>query len=191
VTARRLAAAVLLLWATPASAHTVLGIGGFTGGLLHPVLVLAHALSLVALGLLIGSRPGRTTAFVSFAVALACGLVALTFAVGETLAPLILLADAALIALIVACDWTPPTSMTVLLAAIAGGAIGLDSPPDAVTLEEGNLMLVGTWLGACTALALVAAAGCRLQRPWQVLGVRIAGSWIAASALLVLVQALR
>ena len=52
-------------------------------------------------------------------------------------------------------------------------------------------MLVGTGLAACATLAAVIAGANLLNRPWQRLGVRIAGSWIAASALLALTLELR
>ena len=55
--ARLLAAAALVLSAQPALAHPPpLGIGGFPGGLLHPLFVPAHALAVLALGLLIGQQ---------------------------------------------------------------------------------------------------------------------------------------
>jgi urease accessory protein len=191
VNARRLAGIFVLLSATPACAHTVIGIGGFPGGLLHPILVPAHLFSLLALGLLISQQRERVIASVSFIAALVIGLIALTFAVGETAAPSVMLANTALAGVMVAAAWTPPKPVVWLLAAITGGMLALDSPPDAVTIEEGNLMLVGTALGACATLVAVVAGASLLRRPWQRLGVRIAGSWIAASALLVLALELR
>jgi urease accessory protein len=180
-------ALLLLCAATPASAHMpIAGVGGFYGGLVHPILVPAHALSVLALGLLIGGRSDRAVAMIVFAVALAGGLIALTFAIGETAAADVLLADTALIGLIVAAAWQPPHLIVWLLAAISGAALALDSPPDAITIEEGNAMLLGTWLGAAITLAAVIELVVRLTRAWQRIGVRVAGSWIAASAMLVL-----
>jgi len=187
----RLAVALILLSATPAGAHTVLGIGGFQGGLLHPILVPAHLLGLFALGLLIGQRSKGMIAYACFAAALVSGLVALTFAIGETAAPTVLLATTAVAGVLVASDWALPSPFLWLLAAISGGALALDSPPDAVTLAEGNLMLLGTALGAGATLALIIAGTRCLHRPWLKVGVRIAGSWSAASALLVLALELR
>src|SRR5438094_7624365 len=79
-----------------AVAHAPMG-EGVSGGLLHPYLVPAHAMSLVALGLFIGSRPEQGIHLLSFAVALIVGLVALTFAVAETPASGILLSNAGMI----------------------------------------------------------------------------------------------
>jgi urease accessory protein len=165
------------------------GLGqAFAEGLLNPVLVPAHALAMIALGLFIGRQPGRVTLLV-FAAALIGGLVALTFAVGATPARIVLLADAAIIGVLVAAAWVPPRSISWLLAAVAGTA--LDSPPQALTIAEGNATLAGTALGAGAALVAVSlVAGCATHR-WQQLGVRILGSWIAASAILVLAVLLK
>ena len=48
------------------------------------------------------------------------------------------------------------------------------------------MTLIGTGLGACCALAIVIIAVRSLQRGWHRIGVRIVGSWMAASAILVL-----
>ena len=59
MSARRwlLAAMAFVLSAQPAFAHPApLGIGGFPGGLIHPLFVPAHAMAVVALGLLIGQQ---------------------------------------------------------------------------------------------------------------------------------------
>ena len=54
---RCLTAALLLLAPGVALAHGPMpGVGSFYGGLLHPVMVPSHLITLVALGLLIGQR---------------------------------------------------------------------------------------------------------------------------------------
>jgi urease accessory protein len=103
----------------------------------------------------------------------------------------VLLAAAAIVGVLVAAAWVPPRPVGWLLAAFAGVALALDSPPQALTIAQGNATLVGTALGACAALIAVSlVAGCA-SRPWQQLGVRILGSWIAASAILVLAVLLK
>lgn len=177
----------MVLAAHPASAHApISGVGGFTGGLLHPILVPAHAMSLVALGLFIGQQHERRIAALVFTAALAAGLLAIAFAVGETVAGDVLLVNTALLGLLVAAAWPPPKFIGWVLAAVGGAALALDSPPDAITIAEGNVILIGTGLGTCIALAVVVAIARCLMRPWQQIGVRIVGSWIAASAILVL-----
>ena len=62
----------------------------------------------------------------------------------------------------------------------------MDSPPQAISLTVATLTLIGTGLGAWLTLAVVAAAARRREAAWQKIGARILGSWIAASAVLVL-----
>jgi hypothetical protein len=69
---------------------------------------------------------------------------------------------------------------------IAGLALGLDSPPQVVWLADATASLVGTGLSAVLAFALVVLIAAHLTRIWQRIGLRILGSWIAASATLVL-----
>src|SRR5258708_21289869 len=66
-------AAVVLWQCDPASAHTIEGLSGFYGGLLHPVLTPTHGLALLGLGLLIGQQPAdkRRLPQMLFALALA------------------------------------------------------------------------------------------------------------------------
>jgi hypothetical protein len=161
--------------------------GAFAQGLLQPLVKPAHALSLLALALLFG-RHGRTGwQFLGvFAIALAGGLTAIARAVGTTPAVDVLLAGAALAGLLLAFQSPLPKPVGWLIAAVAGAALGLDSPPTAITLAAANATLVGTGVGACSALALITAAAMLIRSDWQRIGLRIVGSWIAASAILVL-----
>jgi hydrogenase/urease accessory protein HupE len=159
---------------------------GLIGGLLHPLSVPAHVLALLAIGLLIGRRSERLILLAAFVAGLAAGLGALALAVATTSAANILLAATTLSALLVALAYQVPALVSVLLVAIAGIALGLDSPPEAISLPVAAAMLIGTGIGASFAVAVVAAGASRLGRPWQQIGVRILGSWIAASAILVL-----
>jgi hypothetical protein len=51
-------------------------------------------------------------------------------------------------------------------------------------------MLLGTALGASTALAVILIVGSVIKSRWQRLGMRILGSWIAATAVLALTAAM-
>jgi hypothetical protein len=155
---------------------------------MHPLAVPAHAVALLVLGLLIGQqRPGvRRMTLPAFIVGLTAGLSAIAFAVGPTSAADVLLAAAAVTGLLVALACPMPTLACAVLAVVTGGALGLDSPPEVIALSAATVMLIGTWLGACLALAGVVACSSRLTRVWQRIGVRIVGSWVAASAILVL-----
>jgi hypothetical protein len=170
----------------PAAAHTIEGLGGFYGGFLHPVLTPTHGLALLGLGLLIGQQPAdrRWLPQMLFALALAASLVALACAVGETPAGAVLLVGVALSGALVAAAFRLTILVLGPLAAVIGAAIGLDSPPEVVSFQEAIVMLIGTGLGAAIALGLVVEGAARMARDWQLIGVRVLGSWTAASALL-------
>ena len=163
-------------------------LAAFFAGLSHPWLTPTHALGLVALGLLISQQasPRRFLAQMLFALALAAGLMALVDAVGETPAADVLLAGAGISGALVAAGFPLPVLVLGALAVAIGAALGLDSPPEVISLEAAAAMLVGTLAGAVLALALLARVASRTKRDWQKIAVRVLGSWAAASALLAL-----
>jgi urease accessory protein len=189
VIAWTLAAALLLLAAGPALAHPApLGLSGFSGGLLHPLFVPAHLLAVAALGLLIGAqapRP-RRVAMAIYVIAVLAGLGAIALAYAPTQAEPVLLICAALSGLLAALNLPLPRALGWPLAAATGAALGLDSPPDAVSLAAANRALLGAALGAAVLLVVIAEVSALPRHDWARIGLRIAGSWIAASAILVL-----
>jgi hypothetical protein len=79
-----------------------------------------------------------------------------------------------------------PVIVTTMLALIGGVAVGLDARPEAPSLPSAALAGAATVLGG-TALALVVAAlVLSREKFWQEIAVRVAGSWITASAVLYL-----
>jgi urease accessory protein len=162
----------------------------FVDGLLNPLTTPAHMLTLLALALLLAQQPQRSAVLLLFALALAAGFVAIVLAVETTPARTVLLAVAATLGVMVAAAWAPKL-LAWLLATIAGAALALDSPPQAVTIAEAYATLAGTTVGACAILVVVAPLAAHAKADWQRLGVRILGSWIAASAILVLAVQLR
>ena len=162
----------------------------FVDGLLNPLTTPAHVLTLLALSLLMALQPQRFVVLLVFALALAAGFLAIVLAVETTPARTVLLTLAAALGVMVAAVWAPKL-LARLLAAIAGAALALDSPPQAVRIAEAYATLAGTTLGACAMLVVVAAIAGHAKADWQRLGVRIVGSWIAASAILVLAVQLR
>jgi hydrogenase/urease accessory protein HupE len=174
--------------ATPAMAHPPpLGLSGFSGGLLHPLFVPAHAMALLGLGLLIGRQQawGRV-AILSAVIGLAAGLGVMTLGVVPVWMNEIVLGCALLGGASVALNRPLPEVVGCVFAVLIGFCIALDSPPEAISLSEANRMLLGTGLGAVALLVIAATAVGRLKTNWAQIAVRILGSWIAASALLVL-----
>ena len=186
-----LLAMMLVLLASPAYAHPPpIGIGGFWGGLLHPYFVTAHAAAIVALGLLVGQQGwGRVTP-IAFIGALMAGLGLIALAVVPRYANEALLVLAAICGLLAALAKPLPEPVGIALGVLTGIAVGLDSPPEVLSVREANLMLIGTGLGASLFLVLVIEGASKLAQPWQRIGARIVGSWIAAAAILVLALSL-
>lgn len=188
---RTLLPAVLLLslvLSTPASAHApIMGIGGVLGGVLHALLIPEHGLSLLALGLVLGrqQQPVRHAGLLIFFGALACGLAAAAVVGEETLAAEVLVAAAGLLGLLVAAAWMPPF-LGLPLAAVAGLTMALDSWPEGRSMGEAVKMLIGSGLGAAAALCIIAEGTVLVHGRAQLIVARVAGSWIAAIAILVL-----
>jgi urease accessory protein len=184
--ARASIAGAFVATVAPAWAHPVFGVTGFAGGLLHALLVPTHVIAVVAFALLIGQQRWGHGAVIAYAAAIVAGLGAIAMAYVPTRAEEGVLAVAATAGLLVALARPLPRSVGVLLAGASGLALGLDSPPEAISLRDANLALLGTAIGAVLVLVGLMQITSRLTRAWQRIGARIVGSWIAASAILVL-----
>jgi urease accessory protein len=183
-----LAVLALALAAPAAWAHPPpLGIGGFGGGLLHPMFVPAHLLAILALGLLIGHQTHWTwIALLSFALGLAAGLAVMTLGVAPRLTNEAVLFGALIAGLLIALARPVPEVFGCVLAVLIGFAVALDSPPEVLSVSEANRMLIGTGVGAALLLIAAVPLARRLRPHWARYAARILGAWIAASAILVL-----
>jgi len=183
-----LSALAFFCGAGPAHAHAVIqGLNDFQGGLIHPVLVPAHVLSLVALGLLIGQQRNsrRTPLIFAFAAGLLLAI-ALIVAAQAYETGNVILAVALVAGLLVAIAQPLPLVVIVIPVVIGAFAIEFDSVPALVSKRDTLVTLAGTALGAWLALVTVAGLTIDLKYEWMRIGVRVAGSWSAAIALLVL-----
>jgi urease accessory protein len=180
-----------LFAAKPALAHApIKGIGTFYNGLLHPAMVPAQLLLLVGLGLLLGQhapQPSRSGWF-AFVAAFWIGLAAQQ-GLGVRMPETVLLALALIAGLLVVLERPFGTAAVIILMGAAGLGIGLDSPPDSAPQREVWLALAGTAIGGVLLLSYIGGGAAALVRPWQRIGIRVAGSWTAASAAMVLVLA--
>jgi hydrogenase/urease accessory protein HupE len=179
-----------------AQAHmTVPGMNNFVGGALHPLTVPAHVLILLGLGLGLGQHlPLRLgLAMRSFVPASALGLALTMTDWMAGVHPGILAGLALTAGVLVAWEKElPPPAQGVLLAAGAL-AIGLDSGQTGGTWAVVSTLL-GTWLALLIYLLNIAhyvSLAAERRRQWLRIGIRVAGSWIAAISLLVLAFALR
>jgi urease accessory protein len=190
----RLALALLLL-VQPALAHDPVGIAGryyglgdFLSGVLHPFFVTAQTLALIGLGLFVGQQDARIRRLLlgAFALALLMGSIEIALGAGETESTLMLLGSAAVTGLIVAAAWPALKPLGALATVVTGAALAFDSPPQAVTVPSAVMMQLGAGLGALAVVTGIAWLTAEPRRHWQQIGVRLAGSWIAASAILAL-----
>lgn len=180
----------LLCLPTIAQAHSPMaGIGEFYGGILHPILVPAHALALVLLALLAGQGglAAVRRCHLSFLPALALGLVLAGMGINpaSNLEPALLLISA-LAGLLIVLQWRPPLAVFYAAGAGVGLLLGLDSTPEDLAPGPAAAALLGTGLGAFLCLLLLADLSERAQRDWQRVALRVLGSWGTASATLVL-----
>lgn len=183
--------ALVALWAMPsvAQAHSAIkGIGTFYNGILHPLFVPAHVLVILALGLFMaqqGTKTSQRTLAVAVVSALS-GLVITFFVPTEILQPYIL-ALAALLGVLAAISKGWPLWLGVLLAVIVGGIVGLDSAQTEQLGREKLTSMLGTGVGiSLLMLYFTALAHMLSKKEWQKIGIRVLGSWIAASSLMVL-----
>jgi urease accessory protein len=183
------AAALLCLATTTAQAHTVIpGIGGFSGGLLHPLLVPAHTLSLIALGLLAGrfATAAQALLLAVFAIAALVAFTLIAMAYSATRAETFVLCLGAATGLVLATGLLPPLPVAAGLTAAIAGALLFDSVPPVLSVSETALSLTGTTMSAIVVASACAYLSGALPLRIRQIAVRIAGSWIAASAIMVL-----
>lgn len=174
-----------------AQAHVGLtGLGGFWNGFLHPILTASHLMVLLAVGMLLGTQAPQDTnrGLFAFLIATCTGLVvAGTFGRVGALDNALLIA-AACLGLLVA--WRPPSMpMGVLFAlvVVCGLLLGNDSAQEAYRGKELVVTLFATGLAVFLSLLyLLAMTEFLHKRRWSSIGVRVLGSWIAASACIVL-----
>ncbi|MBT8329467.1 MAG: HupE/UreJ family protein [Desulfofustis sp.] len=169
------------------------GLNDLYNGLLHPVVVPAHLLLLAAAGLLLGKQGSRAVppSFLLFCLFTLTGLVATTFFAGG-IGERYLLGVAAVIGLLIAANLRIPFILCFILAALTGFLLGFDSTQTVLVGDAKFFSLLGSGLGLCFLfLYPLAFADYFGDRNWQKIGVRIVGSWVAASAILVLALSLQ
>lgn len=168
-----------------AGAHAMLdGMGDFGSGLLHPLVVPAEALALLAVALLLGTsgRAACRAGLLALAGGLAAGVVAGRFL--SITAPTALIAVAFLAAGMVAAGLRLPPVAAALIAAAAGATVGVDAHPEAAALRQILIAGGAVILGATSAAMMVASFVLGREHGWQSIAIRVVGSWITASAIL-------
>ena len=171
------------------------GMGEFGGGFVHPLLTPSHLLILIGLGLWLGQQtPLRLKMpmlmFIPFSAA---GLLLTTkFPMPISWQP-ILICLALAGGILVAMSAKLPAWVAAPVFAAGALAIGLDSGVDAATSATAIAKtLFATWISLNLWLVNFSfyTSLCP-QKKWMQIGIRVAGSWIAAISLLVLAFALK
>lgn len=179
--------AVVLLPA-PAEAHLVTtGLGPVFDGIGHLFLTAEDLLPAIGLALFAGLRgpsAGRATLFVLPAAWLLGGIFGLATGLGAPawLTVVSILACGGL----VAGDVRLPTRWVSGLAVVLGLLHGSMNGEAMAAGRLGFLGLVGVAAALFVLVALATAAVISLRRPWTRIAVRVAGSWIVATGLLLL-----
>ena len=179
----------ILAWPSMAQAHSpIAGIGTFYSYMLHPLVVPAHALLLLATALMLGqqSRKAARISLVLLLLGFASGLAISGAGALGGVPERVLLAGALVMggAVILGRHW--PVSALVPAVAAAGFAIGLDSAPEPSNDQEISLAFSGLACGFIGVATIITGLTIGLSKDWQRIGVRIAGSWIVAISMLVL-----
>lgn len=192
--ARLFSAAVLLSFAAPADAHLVTtGLGPVYDGIAHLVMSPADLALVVALTLLAGmrgARVGRTFLAVLPVAWLAGGAAGLFFRVSANLEGAIA-ACFLLVGALVAADRNLSVGVIAALAATIGALHGFLAGSALSTTPSGGLELLGGLVALLMVVTLVAGVVVSLKVFWARIAVRVLGSWIAATGLLMLGWALR
>ena len=190
---RPVLAVALLLLPTAVLAHSpIKGLDNFYAGFLHPIFVPAHLLAALALGILCGQQGPKDlqAALIAYLVATLAGL-AVSVLPTRPDVELPLVIGAAATGAMVALDRRLPLPVYLLLATALGVMVGIDSAQDDLNGRGRLAALLGTLLAAyMLVLYAMVLSEFFSRRHWQRIGLRIVGSWIAASALLVLSLAL-
>jgi len=178
----------------PAEAHlNTTGMGPFYDGLMHFLMSPEDIVPVLALALwsgLRGAAYGRRALFTLPVAWLAGAFLGLSTA-NAVIHPIIAAAWFLLLGGLLAADAKLSLRVTTALAAFLGlyhgylNGTGMGQPMSAV------VVLLGLVFAIFVLVALAAAFVVRLQAQWARIAVRVAGSWIAASGLLMLGWAVR
>lgn len=189
MTACRIALALALMLLGPqAHAHgSVKGLGDFMEGFLHPLFEPTHLVALMALLLLIAQRGVQMSSesMIALAAATATGLAAAAMG-WQVSTDTALLVAAALTGVTVVLARPLPQALVALLTIAIGLGIGLGSYPEGLRGASRYADLAGTWFGTCLYVISGATLIDEVKRPWIPVLIRVVGSWVVATSVLVL-----
>ncbi len=184
----------IVMGALPAEAHlNSTGMGPFYDGLMHFLTSPEDIIPVLALALLAGLRGanhGRRALFTLPFAWLLGGLAGLSVTAAAP-HPFIAAAWFLLLGGLLAADAKVSMRVTTALAALLGVYHGYLNGTGMGEFGTSAVALVGLAFAVFVLIALAAAFVVQLRAQWTRIAVRVAGSWIAASGLLMLGWALR
>jgi urease accessory protein len=182
-----------LLLPAPAVAHLPsVGLGPVYDGIFHLLLSLEDLIPVIALALLAGQRgasSSRRVLWILPAAWLAGSLAEMFIAAarGTALTCLSFL----LLGGLIAANAKIPVPLLTTLAVVIGLFHGYLDGSGINRFNDGAYSLLGLAFAVFVVVAIFTSLVIPLRRPWALIVVRVAGSWIAASGLLMLGWALR
>jgi urease accessory protein len=189
---RRVLALITCVPLSAAAHMPTSGLGPVYDGVFHLLLSPEDLIPLVALALLCGQRGALFARRTLWVVPLAWFVGGVTGMLAGA-AHIIAFNGASLLLLggLVALNVRIPLALMTALAALFGFFHGYMNGAGINRIHDGILMLLGLSATVCVVVAVFASLVIPLRRPWTLIAVRVAGSWIAASGLLMLGWALR
>lgn len=183
-----IAIAVLALTPRAAFAHEFPGAGDFYGGMLHALTSLDMLLAMVALGLL-GGQQGRAPALsvlAAFPLAVLVGAVVGAAGMGPSDVTPALIVVMVLLGLLVAVARTLPAGAVLVLAILLGLLVGAGNGAEMGPDTQAWRFVPGVTLAALLVVSYAIGFVRWLKAPWTRIAVRVGGSWIAATGIMVL-----
>jgi hydrogenase/urease accessory protein HupE len=182
------------MWPVSAEAHvTSTGIGPFYDGLAHFLMNLEDVIPVLALALLAGLRGvsyGRRALF-TLPIAWLFGAAAGLRSVPSDAHPIFAAGWFLLFGGLVAADADVSLPTTTALAMVLGLSHGYLNGTGMGRSLSALVILLGLGFAIFVSVALVAASVVKLRAAWGRIAVRVGGSWIASSGLLMLGWAVR
>lgn len=174
---------------SPARAHLVTtGLGPFYDGMSHLAVSLSDLLAVVALGLWAGlGGPAKSRAVLAVVPAgwLVGGLAGF-MASREVLLPVMSALVLLVLGVLVAADVRLSRSTTAAIGAMVALLLGALNGTALAAGGGSRLGVVGIVTASSIVLFLLSALVASRRVPWQRIAVRVAGSWIAAVAILMI-----
>ena len=184
----------VLMYASPAEAHlNATGMGPIYDGLMHFLMSPEDLVPVLALSLLAGLRGaayGRRALFIIPGAWLVGGLAGIGTAAKDA-APFVAATWFLLLGGLLASDAKLSLRVMTALAASLGLYHGYLNGTGTGQFETASVALLGLVFAVFVLVALAAALVITLRADWMRIAVRVAGSWIAASGLLMFGWALR